>query len=341
MPFTVFRSAIGTILLYGFPIIAILLVLPTDQVSSLGGFLDAIKSVFTVYGGSVTADGTATLTGFGNFLGHIMALAFILALVSSGTTWIMGADRAQAMAALDGAAPPILGRFSARFGTPIAVNLLSGILATLVMVLAFTLITGNAEKYFTVVLGLAISTTTISYIMVFPALYKLRKSHPDVPRPYRVPGGNGGALFVSAITTFFAVLASIALLFPGFGVGWFGTSGSPNDSLPDNFTRGEFETSQIVPLLLFLVIGVLFYVAGAPTRRKEVRIPIAEEMGLEPVHAEDVVPIARPGEPEGGGSSGSHALTRRRGGPLTRSAPPRYRRAPIRASAYAFASTER
>ena len=45
-----------------------------------------VKSVFTVYGGSVAADGTATLTGFGNFLGHVMALAFILALVSSGTT---------------------------------------------------------------------------------------------------------------------------------------------------------------------------------------------------------------------------------------------------------------
>src|SRR5206468_10040675 len=51
VPFTVFRSALGTILLYGVPILSILLLLPKSQVTGLGGFLDAIKSVFTVYGG--------------------------------------------------------------------------------------------------------------------------------------------------------------------------------------------------------------------------------------------------------------------------------------------------
>lgn len=270
VPFTVFRSAVGTILLYGFPILAILVVLPASAVTSLGGFLDAIKTVFTVYGGSVAADGTAALTGFGNFLGHLMALAFILALVSSGTTWVMGADRAQAIAALDGAAPRILGKFSSRYGTPIAVNLLSGIVSTIVMVLAFKLTNGDAGKYFSVVLGLAISTTTISYIGIFPALYRLRKKHPDVPRPYLVPGGDTGALIVSALTTFFAVLASVALLWPGFGGGLFGTAGRPDDSLPDGFTRGQFEISQILPLLVFFAAGLLFYVAGASTRRKQV-----------------------------------------------------------------------
>jgi amino acid transporter len=282
VPFTVFRSAVGTILLYGLPILAILVILPSSQVTGLSGFLDAIKAVFTVFGGAVAADGTATLTGFGNFLGHLMAIAFILALVSSGTTWVMGADRAQAMAALDGAAPRILGRFSKRFGTPIAVNLLSGIVSTIVMVLAFTLTKGNAAKYFNVVLGLAISTTTISYIFIFPALYKLRRSHPHVHRPYRVPGGDAGALFVSGLTTFFAILASVALLWPGFGVGWFGSSGNPSDSLPTGFTRSQFEISQIVPLLVFLAAGILFYVAGATTRRRQVSVSIADEMGVPP-----------------------------------------------------------
>ena len=56
------------------------------------------------------------------------------------------------------------------------------------MVLAFALTSGDAAKYFSVVLGLAISTTTIAYVLVFPALIKLRYSHPHVPRPYRVPG---------------------------------------------------------------------------------------------------------------------------------------------------------
>jgi amino acid transporter len=278
VPYTVFRSAVGTILLYGLPILAILVVLPATAVTSLGGFLDAIKTVFTVYGGSVAADGTGTLSGFGTFLGNVTCIAFILALVSSGTTWVMGADRAQAVAALDGAAPRVMGIFSSKYGTPIAVNLMSGVLSTIVMVLAFTLTKGDAAKYFTVVLGLAISTTTISYIGIFPTLYRLRKKYPDVPRPYRVPGGDSGALAVSAITTFFAVLASVALIWPGFGIGWFGTGGSADDSLATGFTRWQFEWTQIVPLLVFLVAGILFYVAGTPTRRKQVAIPFAREL---------------------------------------------------------------
>ncbi len=278
VPFTVFRSAIGTIVLYGLPILAILLLLPKSQVTGLGGFLDAIKSVFTVYGGHVAADGTATLTGFGLFLGYLMCIAFILALLSSGTTWVMGADRAQAMAALDGAAPRVLGIFSSRFGTPIAVNILSGIIASIVMVLALTLTKGNAAKYFTVVLGLAISTTTISYIFIFPAIIKLRYSHPDVPRPYRVPLGQAGAWIAGVLCTFWAIFATVVLLWPGIGVNWFGQHGVPNDSLPDGFTRFQFEMSQLIPLLVFALAGIVFYISGARTRRQMVRIPFAQEL---------------------------------------------------------------
>ena len=45
VPFTVLRATIGTLLLYGGPILAILLVLPSSQITSLGGFLDAMKTV--------------------------------------------------------------------------------------------------------------------------------------------------------------------------------------------------------------------------------------------------------------------------------------------------------
>src|SRR3954452_16415592 len=68
VPFTVLRSAGGAVALYGIPIPAILLVLPITQITSLGGFIDAMKTVFTVYGGDVAKDGTATLTGAGKAL---------------------------------------------------------------------------------------------------------------------------------------------------------------------------------------------------------------------------------------------------------------------------------
>jgi amino acid transporter len=303
VPLGVARSAVGTVLLYGLPILSILLLLPKGQVTGLTGFLAAIKSVFTVYGGHIAANGTPVLTGAGQALGYVMAIAFVLALLTSGTTWIMGADRAQAMAALDGAAPRFMGRFSARFGTPIAVNLCSGIAATAVMVLAFAVTGGNALKYFTVVLGLVISTTTISYIVIFPALIRLRMSHPHVNRPYRVPGGMAMVWIVSGLCTFWAVVASIVLIYPGFGTNWFGQHGDPDSSLPTGFTRGQFETSQIIPLVILLVIGILFYVAGAPTRRRAVTVPLAQEMGIGGTAGAG--PTAASGDPTGAPDTGT------------------------------------
>jgi len=281
VPFAVFRSAIAAVILYGGPILAILLVLPQDKVTGLGGFIDAIKTVFTVYGGSVAADGTVTLSGAGALVGGLCAIAFILALLSSGTTWVMGADRAQAMAALDGSAPRILGTFSKRFGTPIAVNLLSGMVATAVMLFAFALSSGDANKYFAAVLGLAISTTTISYIAIFPALAKLRSSHPHVKRPYSVPGGRGGAIAVSVLTTFFAIFATVGLLWPGF------LTANPDGALPSGFDRWTYELTQVVPLLILFVVGGLFYVAGRSTRAKMVAIPFDAE-----AHGDDAAAVA-------------------------------------------------
>lgn len=288
VPFTVARSAIACFLLYGGPVLAILLVLPTSQVTNLGGFIDAIKTVFTIYGGHVAADGTATLTGVGKVLGDVAAIGFILALLTSGITWIMGADRAQAVACYDGGGPRRLGVISERFGTPVAMNLVSGVLSTIVMVLAFSLTSGNGAKYFTAVLGLAISTTTISYLLIFPALARLRFSHADVPRPYRVPGGRWGAITVSGLCFVWSLLATVCLLWPGFG------TSDPGSALPAGFAgqRLQYELSQFIPLAVLVALGVLFYGLGARTRRHLVHRPVAVPAAAGAVPAAEVVPAA-------------------------------------------------
>ena len=280
VPFTILRAAALSIVLYGLPVLMILLVLPTDQVTSLGGFIDAMKTVFTVYGGSVSADGTANLTGAGHVLGDIAALGFIWVLMSSGATWIIGADRTQAVSGYDGAAPRVLGVFSKRFGTPIVVNLLSGVVATLVMVLASVLTSGSSQKYFSVVLGLAISTTVISYIAIFPALVKLRYNHAHVPRPFKIPGGIVAVWVVSILTTGWATFATVVLLWPGVG------TSDPNAALDDlgfSNQRWQYEAAELIPLASIILLGVVFYALGAPTRRKTATVPLVEpEPGAAP-----------------------------------------------------------
>ena len=277
VPAASFRAFVLSVLLYGGPILAILIVLSAAQVTSLGGFLDAIKSVYTVWGGTISPGGTPSLSGFGLFLGWISAVVVIIGVLTSAMAWLMGANRAYAVAALDGSAPKSMGRLS-KDGTPIVTNIVTGIFATIIMILASTVVSGSAEAYFSAVLGLAISTTTISYIAVFPALVKLRYSRPDVARPYRVPLGLAGAWIVSILTTFWALLATVALVWPGFGIGWFGTAGDPAEVLADlGFAdqRLLFELTQIVPLVVVLVLGLVFYQMGEGVRKREARVAFA------------------------------------------------------------------
>ncbi len=70
VPFAIARSAVASVLLYALPVLGILVVLPASAVTNFGGFADAMKDVFTVYGGSIAKDGTPTLSGAGTALGE-------------------------------------------------------------------------------------------------------------------------------------------------------------------------------------------------------------------------------------------------------------------------------
>jgi amino acid transporter len=140
------------------------------------------------------------------------------------------------------------------------------------MVLAFTLTGGNVNRYFEAVLGLTVSMTTISHMFIFPAFVRLRYERPDVERPYRVPGGMAIAWILSALTTLWALLATVALIWPGFGVDWFGLHANPNGALTAlSFSHERFqnELSQVVPLIVLVAMGVVFYLVGDQNARAD------------------------------------------------------------------------
>ena len=87
-----------------------------------------------------------------------------------------------------------------------------------------------------------------------------------------------GVWICSVIPTFWALVATVFLIWPGLGVNWFGATGNPNDSLAFlNFShqRLQYELSQIVPLAIIVVIGIVFYFLGGKARGEEVAVPIA------------------------------------------------------------------
>jgi amino acid transporter len=258
VPASIGRAGALTFVLYSVPIIAILAVLPAGRITSLTGFIDAMKSVFTVYGGHVSTDGAVVLSGGGQVLGGLAAAGFIWILLTNGLTWVMGTSRSQAVACLDGAGPHSLGRFSRRLGTPVLMCLVSGGVATTTMAAAFAISGGSGERYFSVVLSLSIVLLALSNLAVFPALVKLRRSHPDVVRPFRVPGGAAGAWLCSALATGWALFAILAALWPGLG------TPNPDAALPDGFAgdRLGFVLAELVPLAALLAAALVFVCLG-------------------------------------------------------------------------------
>ena len=115
-----------------------------------------------------------------------------LGAVPNGPTLVMGTGRSQAVACLD-VRPALPWTVLGRLGTPVLMCLVSGGVATATMAAAFAVSGGNGERYFSVVLSLSIVLLALSNLAVFPALVKLRRSHPDVARPFWVPGGAAGA----------------------------------------------------------------------------------------------------------------------------------------------------
>jgi len=263
VPFSIFRSAVVAICMYAIPVICVIVIIPSEQVSGLGGFIDAMRSVFTVYGGEIAADGTITLSGAGAVIGAIAAILFILCLLSSGVAWIMGSDRAMAVSGYDGAAPRYLGKISAKYGTPVRVNVISGILGSVVVIGVHEVSGGDAAKYFGAVLSIAVSTTLISYIAIFPALWRLRRTHPDHPRPYRAPW----APLISIVLTAWVVFATVELFLPGLGVDWFADEFRPDGWAIDE--RWGYFLIEAVPVVIFVIVGVIFWLAGSRVRHQK------------------------------------------------------------------------
>jgi amino acid transporter len=262
IPIAISRAGICQALMYGVPTLAVLIVLPPSQITSLHGLIDAMKAVFTVYGGSVAADGTANLAGGGQLLGIGSALLFIWVLMASGSAWIMGSGRAQAAACMDGGGPRFLGRISARTGVPVAMGLTSGAVSLLTLFVNLYVTDGDNEKYFTAALTSAIALIVLAYLLIFPTFLALRIRRPELERPFRAPGGMTGAVVVATLTVGWSLVAGVCLLWPGFG------TADPDAALPVAFRndRLQFELLVLAPIVVVIVACTAFQIGSRRPR---------------------------------------------------------------------------
>jgi glutamate:GABA antiporter len=253
VPRMIVRSGVIAAVLYGVVILGIVLVIPSAQLTGVGGFVDAYSSV---------SSGVL----HSHLLNVVFAILVIVTLIGSGAVWLEGADRTQAIAALDGAAPSWMGKFTS-FGTPIAVNLSSGVVASVMCVLVLVVTKGSLASFFVVMLALTVSSTTLSYLFIFPALTILRRKYPNAERPYRMPGGPVAAWAAVIITELFVIVTVITLVWPGAINAMFGQSFSLASDGYSGVSRVYFEVVTLGSLLVMVALGLVFWLLGERKRR--------------------------------------------------------------------------
>lgn len=253
VPISLARSASTAALCYLIPILAIVLVVPADQITGLSGLLDAVITVYSVYGPAAGA------------LVKITGILFVFVLMSQGSAWMIISDRMQAIAAADGAFfGGFFGRFHQRLGTPVRVNVLSGVVASAFM-LAAKLLSGTSAAIFGVVLTISITTFLLSYLLVIPAAVRLRFTHRDVVRPYRAPVSDRVYAGMGAVCFFWILLGSWVAVFPGTLEAVF--------SMPYDFheiwgvSQAQFEIFTLGTLAALLILGSIGYARGARVRK--------------------------------------------------------------------------
>jgi amino acid transporter len=266
VPMSILRSGITGVLMYVIPIFCILLVLPASKVTGIGGFIDAVTLTFHgVYGGAAHP------------LLIVMTLCFVGALVTSGAVWMIGSDRIQAVAAYDGSFFPFFGVFNKRLGTPVRVNVLSGIASSAFAISAIYLLKNNSTaSAFTVVLDIAISTTLISYLWIFPAVLVLRYKRPNVPRPFIHPWGMAGIWISTILTTGWILLGSWVAVFPDTLERLFNVGYKFKDSW--GVSQWEFEGLTLGTLAIIVAVGLIGYWSGRDVRAQGAALPPVEDV---------------------------------------------------------------
>jgi len=265
VPRAIGLSALVSVGCYLLPIFAILLVMPSTAISSVAGFMDAVGTAFTVYGSA------------GGVLTDVVALAFIFTLLTQGAAWMMGSDRVLAAVGMEGTFPRSLGVINARFGTPVRVNLMSGVVATAFAIVAINLASGDSSTTFEIVLTIAISTVLLSYLFIYPSAIRLRSRYPDVPRPFRVPGGTAGLWACGVLATGFIALGSWVAVFPGTLERLLGVEYDFRDTW--GVSRGHFEALTVGTLAVIAVLAAVGLALGSAERRRQPGAGSAEPVG--------------------------------------------------------------
>jgi len=138
-----------------------------------------------------------------------VALLFLITLFGNMISWSLGVNNTACYAAERGDMPAVFTKRWTRNDMPIGAAIINGIVAAVVCLLGaiMTLVAPESELFWTF-FALNLVLFLMSYLPIFPAFLKLRKTDPYAPRPFKVPG-SPAMLNVMAYVPFALIILSI------------------------------------------------------------------------------------------------------------------------------------
>ena len=139
---------------------------------------------------------------------------FIYTMVANIVSWSFGVNSVAKYSADDGGLPKLFSKTN-KDGVPYMASILNGVVASVIIVVGLVLgeVSETASNLFWTFFSLSLVTLLISYVPMFLAFLKLRKSD-KTKRVYKVPGGEG---FIKVFATVPFVLLIVGIVFTLFG----------------------------------------------------------------------------------------------------------------------------
>ena len=189
---------LGTLILGS---LAIAVVLPQGDINLVAGIMQAFDAFFARY--------------HLLWLMPVIALMLVMGGLGGVNNWIIAPTKGLLVAAQDGNLPAFFQRENAA-GAPTVLLIGQAILVTILSTLFLFMPSVNGSYW--LLTALAAQLYMLMYFMMFLAAIKLRLQSPNHPRPFRIPGGMPGLLFVSGLGLLGVITTLVVSFMPPEGI---------------------------------------------------------------------------------------------------------------------------
>ena len=175
--------------------LAIAIVLPGKDINLVAGIMQAFEAFFTSY--------------HMHWMMPVVAVMLVLGGLGGVSNWIIAPTKGLLVAAEDGNLPEVFQRTNAK-GAPVMMLVTQAMIVTVLSALFLFMPSVNGSYW--LLTALAAQLYMLMYFIMFIAAIKLRLSQPNHIRPFKIPGGMPGMLFVAGIGIV-GVIATLAVSF--------------------------------------------------------------------------------------------------------------------------------